>query len=141
MSKLKLIQTYRESDNLVDWLQRLVGTVAEVENWREVGGSNNPAFENSWVNFDSTRKARFYKDPYGVVHLAGLIKTGAITDTAFTLPSGYIPDYLDSINQNMHISTTSNLLFGEVIINYQGEVIPNVGSSTWVSLNGVSFRV
>src|SRR5687768_13003784 len=37
------------------------------EDWKEIGAGGMPAFQQSWVNFDATRKARFYRDALGVV--------------------------------------------------------------------------
>ena len=137
MSKIRLIQTYRESDNLVDWLQRLVGTTAEVENWREIDGTNNPAFENSWVNAGGAHQtAAFYKDPYERVWLKGSIKTGATPSVAFTLPTKYRS--LSTVTYSSVDGT--GLPAGTVSIASNGEVSILAGTNTFISLDGISFR-
>lgn len=118
------------------WLNGLRDSLA-VEDWHYIGETDEPAFENSWVNFDSNRPARFYKDPFGRVHLDGMIKTGAIGTTAFTLPEGFRADH---IGATIHIGAASNDSYGELLINTIGEVHPAVGSSVWFSLSGISFR-
>lgn len=66
--------------------------LAPPEAWHEVGAAGEPAFQNSWVNESPTTEttAAFYKDPFGVIHLKGLI-TGGTNSTIFTLPAGYRP--------------------------------------------------
>ena len=132
---MKLIQTYRESDNLVEYLKRLVGTVADVENFREVGSANNPAFQNSWVNYDlGWDTAAFYKDPYNVVHLKGLVKSGTINTAIFTLPQGYRP----ASTLIFPVIAGGNTI-GRVDILANGDVQHLIGNNAFFSLN-LSFR-
>lgn len=63
------------------------------EPFREVGGTNQPAFQNSCANaLGNTERVGFFKDREGVVHLkgaySGCAPLGAI---AFQLPAGYRP--------------------------------------------------
>lgn len=135
---MKLIQTYRESDNLIDWLQRFVGAVAVVENYREIGGTNNPAFINSWVNFNSATHstAAFYKDPYERVWLKGTIKTGATPSVAFVLPTGYRPLLINTFSSIDGTGTPS----AEIEIDASGNVTIASGNNASISLDGISFR-
>lgn len=64
-----------------------------------VGAAGEPAFVNSWVNYDNSaatpgtaaqRNARFRKDANGKVRLAGIVKSG-VSAGIFTLPVGYRP--------------------------------------------------
>lgn len=118
----------------------LVKRILNIEDWHEVGDTNEPAFENSWVNYDTTRKARFYKH-LDRAYLAGRVKLGTINTPIFTLPSEYIPDYLDATNQTAVFSGSSNSLYTTIVVNYLGEVICTNGSNVWVSLDGISFRI
>ena len=137
MSNLRLIQTYRESDNLVDWLQRLVGTVAEIENWREIGGTGNPAFENSWADVGGTnRTPAFYKDPFNVVHLRGEVDTGTNNTDIFTLPNGY---YTGNTMRFPAILSGSTVV-DKIVVGTSGGV-KSVTGTAGVSLEGISFRV
>jgi hypothetical protein len=106
------------------------------EPWHEVGATGEPAFENSWVSYNSAtyQTAAFYKDAFGVVHLKGLIKNGTIGAAAFTLPAGYRPPL------TLNGVTTSNGAFGDWDIDTAGVVRPANGSNIWFSLNNISFR-
>lgn len=64
-----------------------------MDSWHVVGAAGEPAFQNAWVNFSSTtgQEARFRKFPDGTVRLAGIVKGGANSTVAWTLPVGYRP--------------------------------------------------
>ena len=50
------------------------------------------SFEHSWVNYGgSYGNAAYMKDAFGVVHLRGMIKSGTVGSSAFTLPAGCRP--------------------------------------------------
>ena len=54
-----------------------------------------PSLQNSWVDYGAPHQtARYRKDPNGVVHIQGMIKSGTTTagTLLFTLPAGYRPD-------------------------------------------------
>lgn len=111
--------------------------VATEEAWNEVGSTGEPAFQNGWVNYDSTHNsAAFWKDSNGVVHLKGLVKSGTISTTLpiFTLPAGYRPAKKEII------VTISNGALGRVNVESDGDVVPETGNNAWFSLDGVSFR-
>jgi hypothetical protein len=82
----------------INWLSNLhtyIGIVNEnfftVEDVHLIGGSGEPAFENSWVNVVGNEPAGFYKDPYGRVWLQGHVDSGTVDTAIFTLPTGYRP--------------------------------------------------
>jgi hypothetical protein len=95
-----------------------------------------PTLLNSWVNFGSGfNNAGYWKDPFGVVHLRGLVKSGTgIPSTIFTLPAGYRPPAQEIL------PAVSNALFGECTIETDGDVTAQVGSTVWFSLDGITFR-
>lgn len=104
--------------------------------WHRVGTAGEPAFLNSWVNFDATRGARFRKYPDGKVRIQGIIKTGATGTTAFTLPVGYRP----TSTQTFPIISAAST--GYVSIDSTGIVVPvTVGGnvSTYAYLDGIEF--
>jgi len=107
------------------------------DNWHEVGGTNEPAFQNSWVNFGtSDRTAGFYKDSMGWVHLKGKIATGTLSNDAFQLPNGYLQH--DRLQADFPV--ISNGSIGLVRITATGGVQPIAPSdNTYVSLEGISF--
>lgn len=104
------------------------------ESWIAVSGG--VGFANSWTNFGSGyNDAAYYKDPLGVVHLRGLIKSGTVGSTAFTLPSGYRPPATSAF------PVASNAAFGYLEIGSSGVVIPRSPSNNaWVTLEGITFR-
>ena len=131
-------------------------TLAPAEAWHEVGTPGNPPFASPgnfgcpgaplWqndANFDNT--AAFYRDPYGTVHLKGVVKSGVIGCAIFVLPQGYRPGEGYS-GYAEHQPVISNGAIGEAWIignapdSASGSVIALSGSSTKFSLDGVSFR-
>lgn len=95
-----------------------------------------PALLNSWVNYGiGYNPAGYYKDPTGRVHLRGLVKSGTAANAViFTLPSGYLPPNL------CIFSGSSNDAWCEVRVDTSGNVFAQAGgSTTWISLDGVSF--
>jgi len=126
---MKLIQSYRESDNLVDWLQRFVGKVADVENYKDV------TFENSWANVSGEATVQYYKDPYSVVRIKGAADSGTNGTTVFTLPSGYRPT-----EKLKFVTTKLTGVIGVITIDTDGTVDSTVGNTNGVELN-LSFRV
>jgi hypothetical protein len=138
---------------------------AQAEGWHEVGASGEPAFTSnercSWKNFDTTNEesdrqtAAFFRDPFGVVHLKGVVDaddgvaTGGcvftfaerepLDDLIYTLPEGYRPE-----KPSVHVVLTNDQL-GEVIVDSTGSVVidfptTNANAKEWVSLDGITFR-
>lgn len=95
-----------------------------------------PTFTNSWVNYGSGfNDAGYYKDALGFVHLKGLIKSGTVGSSAFTLPVGLRPQATELLG------TVSNGAVGRVDIATSGTVTPTSPSNnTWVALDGLTFR-
>lgn len=113
-----------------------------VEPWHQVGAAGEPAFLNGWVNYGTGyATAAFWKDPFGIVHLRGMIKSGTVANSAagyvFNLPPGYRP--VDN-TQTKIFAVNSNDVFGEVKIDpSNGAVVVSAGSNFFVSLEGISF--
>lgn len=77
-----------------------------MDTWHYVGASGEPAFQNSWVNYDNSaaspgsatqRNLRFRKYPDGRVRISGTIKNGSAA-AVFTLPVGYRPLTVSDVN-------------------------------------------
>ena len=116
-----------------DQFHRIEKLVGNCEDWQSV------TFENSWVDFNSATHAtaQYYKDQFNIVHLKGVVKNGSgIPSTIFTLPADYRPD--DGIVHSFAVVSVG--AFGEVYINASGEVICQVGSTSAVTLDGISWR-
>jgi hypothetical protein len=94
---------------------------------------NAPSYANSWVDFGVGDEVGYYLDPFGIVHLRGIMKSGTINATAFTLPAGSRPA------KRVIQAAASNGLYGTLTINTAGTVVPTTGSNVYFSLNGVSF--
>lgn len=93
------------------------------------------AFTNSWVNYGSGyTSAAYWKDPFGMVHIEGLIKSGSVGSAAFTLPLGYRPA------TNLVFGVESNGAHGRLDVNTSGTVVPSSPSNNaWVQLDGINF--
>jgi hypothetical protein len=113
---------------------------AEPEAWHEIGASGEPAFAGGWVNEapGTSPTAAFYKDPFGNVHLKGLISSG-IDDTVFTLPVGYRPGHVlvEVVRCGTCTGGTAYALIYDT-----GRVAVEEGAATGseTSLDGVTFR-
>jgi hypothetical protein len=105
------------------------------EAWREVGAAGQPAFQGTWVNVGGgSRTAKFYKDPFGQVHLSGQVKSGTLTTVIFALPAGYRP-----LTQ-LEFAVWSNNAYGTALVGADGSVYGWNGSATSFSLDNVHFR-
>ena len=114
------------------------------EDTHAVGSTGEPAFENSWVNYDTTTwpAAGFYKAG-GRVWLQGMVNRGASAltlSTVFTLPDGYRPA------KRSLLTATATGALARVDVYSDGQVqlvsgtVGTGGSSSYLSLEGISFR-
>jgi hypothetical protein len=115
--------------------------LAQPEPWHEVGAAG---LQNSWANVDATNDttAGFYKDPFGVVRLKGLLDGGANDTVVFTLPAGYRPGH----NLIEAVARGSGGPAGRLLICGPGGCAGSAGDITVQSgtgqlgLDGVAFR-
>lgn len=106
-------------------------------------------FQNSWVDYPSySGRCSYMKDPFGFVHLRGLINKGTaalvLAQTMFTLPAGYRPTLTEhfvvkdqgTILSRVDVSPTGTV---QLIV---GTVGAADGSNTnkYVSLAGLTFK-
>lgn len=105
-------------------------------NFHFVGGTGESVFENSWVNWGSPYNgASFWRDPIGMVHLQGVIKSGTVGSAAFTLPAGSRPV------ADLVVPCISNGALGRIDITAAGAVTPITPSSNLsVSLDNITFK-
>lgn len=95
-----------------------------VEDWREVGTAGQPAFMNSWVNFDASRALSF-RLVNGVLYMKGAVKNGtSATANIFTLPAGYRP------TESRILSSYTSAGFAPLLVRTSGIVSINSGGST-----------
>lgn len=106
---------------------------AEVEPFHEVGAAGQPAFENGWNNESPSGEttAAFYKDPFGIVHLKGIVTGGASSTVIFTLPEGY------RLTKSGCFATIRERY---VCIYNDGAVRQAFGTAGSVALDGMTFR-
>jgi hypothetical protein len=101
-----------------------------------IDGRHEGNLQNGWVNYgNGTTSCTYWIDKEENVHLEGMIKGGQLNQPIFTLPQGYRP------KGTKYFSINSNNAFGSVIIYSNGNVVCNVGSNVFVSLDGISFRI
>ncbi|TNE86417.1 MAG: hypothetical protein EP330_22000 [Deltaproteobacteria bacterium] len=94
-----------------------------------------PTLTNGWIDYGNGYGPVGYRiDEMGMVHLRGLIRTGAMDVAAFTLPSGYQPS-----GRRLFPVQTSPDTIGRVDVYADGSVVPLTGSNGWISLDGISF--
>ena len=82
-------------------LYRAAANVLKTDDSMVIGGTldlsntygwTNASMQNSWVVYDTARYTPgYFKDEHGIVHLRGLIKSGTVGASCFTLPAGYRP--------------------------------------------------
>jgi hypothetical protein len=113
-----------------------IGAVsATLPTMHEVGAVGEPAFENGYANgyqpsYDTTG---FYKDPFGTVHLKGLVTGPDSPPTIFTLPVGF------RVRNQQIFRIVSGNTDGEIMVQSNGQVQRRSGAA-WYSLSGISFR-
>jgi hypothetical protein len=121
--------------NRVDDLESQVDALRPPLSWPSTEQFSAPTLLNSWVNLGAPyNPAGYYKDPFGRVHLRGMIKSGTVGLTVFTLPVGYRP-----ANSEL-IATASNGAFGILIIDNAGNATINAGTNSYFSLDNITFR-
>jgi hypothetical protein len=145
-SNLEHLTDNSKSERNFQRLWNYIKSATQREAIHLVGGTGEPAFQNSWVHFDSgtgtpgggtQRDVGFYRHA-GRVHLQGVTKTGASGTTAFTLPAGYRP----ITARLMMVAASGGTAW--IAINSDGTVVPTntlgSGVATYCFLDGVSFR-
>jgi hypothetical protein len=108
--------------------------------WVKIGQNEDwiaPSLQNSWVNYEGGHaNVGYFKDNNNIVHLKGWIKSGTTgySYAIFTLPQYYRP------SEVFEQFCLSNNTVGILQIGTNGNVVLGVGSNTYVSLDGISFR-
>lgn len=103
----------------------------KVEDPHIVGGADEPAFQGTWVNFDvaTYRGLRFWKDPMGMVHVEGVVKSGAMPSTIIILPAGYRP------GAPLAFAAHTNSGHGQVDVAATGNVVAQSGGNTLFAIS------
>jgi hypothetical protein len=100
-----------------------------------IGDASQPAFQGAWVNYDTAvyRGLRYWKDPTGMVHIEGVVKTGAVPSTIFILPAGYRP------GAALAFAAHTNSGHGQVDVAATGNVVAQTGGNTLFAIS-VHFK-
>lgn len=128
-------------DDMKSWLQRFTSGNPQVklEDFQlpTVDATQKPSYQNGWVDHGAgSEPGGYYKDPFGRVHLSGLVGAGTALTTIFTLPSGFRPSATLSF---VVLTGTPNQL-GVVDVHADGQVAHAYGAADYTQLNGISFR-
>jgi hypothetical protein len=95
-------------------------------------------YSNGWVAYSATfHGLGYWKDPFGIVHLRGLIKLGTAAATVYTLPDGYRPLLQTIFSQISSVGGARVDVFptGAIqVVNYFSG-----GVNSFVSLEGITF--
>jgi hypothetical protein len=109
-----------------------LGQVTALQAWQAA------SLQNSWANFGGSQTpAGYWKDPFGIVHVRGLIYNGTGGNTAFTLPAGYRPAY-NHIFPAVYYTASAGL--AHVDVSTSGTITPQITPGLWLSLDSISFR-
>ena len=116
-----------------------VNWIAKFRKGIEVETAIEPTLLNGWANFntDTYQGASYYKDPFGLVHLSGMVSGGTVTAGTglFTLNEGYRP-----AKTEIFLCITANG-YGSIRIDKNGTVVLRSGAdATWTSLSGIVFK-
>ena len=127
-----------KSDRIPERVRRLeralqLPTTAAVtlDPWHNVGAAGEPTFASGFSQYASFLPVGFRKDPFGRVHLRGLIST-SVGGTMFTLPTGYRP-----VAQVL-LDTMANGQ-GRVDVTPAGAVQSTGTPAGWITLDGLYF--
>jgi hypothetical protein len=113
-----------------------VNALATVEAWQ------TPTLIAPYTNYGAPfHPVSYYKDPFGVVHLRGLLSTNgaAANTTILVLPVGYRPSATEfqlSLYDSGAIQINLSADGAVVRSTHHGPYVPG-----WFGLDGVSFRV
>lgn len=99
--------------------------------WHYIGDPGEPAFQNSWVNYDTPGwgKARFCRNGL-FVEVEMILKNGTNNTPAFTLPPGYRPQKL-----MLWACLMSPDVVARVQVETGGNVVFTVSNVGWTSAN------
>ncbi|MFD2522899.1 Kelch repeat-containing protein [Emticicia soli] len=106
---------------------------------RSIQSFQFPILQNNWVRYSTAySEAAYYKDNESVVHLKGFLKNGVTTQNTilFTLPLGYRPTEI-----RVFTVASGDGTFGRIDVHPNGNVQFYSGVNTYLSLDGISFRV
>lgn len=93
-----------------------------------------PTLVNSWANVSGFETVGYLKDPFGFVHLKGVINTGTSATVAFVLPAGFRPG-----GQTFNAAGGGGPSASAAEIATNGNVVAFYASASTVGLSGITF--
>ena len=114
--------------------------------WHYIGDPGEPAFENGWRNYDAAtthtgaqyQHAAYRRDINGVIHLAGLVTGGTLSQPFFHLSHTNCPWFYHAL------PTIANQAFARITVSWVtptcGVWVEAASTNGWVNLSGISFR-
>jgi hypothetical protein len=93
----------------------------------------------TWADLAGLQPAEFYRDPVGIVHLAGVVGDGLPSCAVFQLPRGYRPAGTELFAALASLAATERV----EVTGGDGAVNPVNGDgnpTNYLSLSGISFR-
>jgi len=94
-----------------------------------------PTLQNGWVQYDTTYgNAAIYRRINGIVFVRGLLRSGTVGATIFTLPAGFRP----SIRMLFACYTNPNVAC-RVDVDPTGTINGSGESNGWISLANIIF--
>lgn len=140
VSGVKFMSTYRPFAGDTCWIMTdgrdlfIFGALG-ADAMHKVGATGEPAFQYSWVNYDTDNVAAFTRDAMGFVYVRGLVKSGTVGSGTpiFTLPVGYRP----ATQRAFPVSSAG--AFGIIVVKADGSVAVSVGSNVNCYLDGIIF--
>lgn len=113
-------------------LQTWLASLVNVQAWQPL------TLQNGWTNFGSPfADAKYYRDPFGIVRVVGLITGGTTTSgtVLFTLPENFRP-----ADQYMYEVLVGGNALGRVDLLANGDLTIVAGNNTFLSLFPITFR-
>lgn len=98
-------------------------TIANQQAWTAV------TFANSWVDFGAPYNVCQYRKIGDITYLRGLMKSGTVGATCFTLPAGFRPPV------DLYFITVSNSVAAPFIVASSGACQLATGSNVFASIN------
>lgn len=113
----------------VSSLEREIGLTADT-------GWLTPTFQHSWTNYGSGWSDAAYRKVGNQVHLRGLVKSGTLAESVFTLPVDFRP------TEGLHFPTicSDTTIPGKAQVFPDGRVVAN-GANSYFALDNITFLI
>jgi hypothetical protein len=117
----------------------MIGTIGPSDTgWHYIGGSGEPTFQNSWVNYGTAWGAAAFRRIGDIVQLSGLIRSGTATSLIFTLPTGYRLSPTTDGSKRI-FAVIGNVAMARIDVGSDGTVNGNPANATWTALDSIMY--